>query len=194
MPRRSLAFGALLTQLAPSAAWAHTGLAHVTGFASGFAHPPSGLDHVLAMGAVGVLAMRLGGRAVWLVPAAFIAMMALGGILGLSGMAVPYVEMGIAASVLVLGLAIATKVPLSATGAAVLVGFFALFHGHAHGAEMPSDSAGVSYALGFVLATAMLHMAGLGLGAALCRRAPRVIGASGAAMAAAGIGLLAGIL
>jgi urease accessory protein len=194
MVRRSLAFGALLTLLIPSAAFAHTGLGHVTGFASGFAHPLSGLDHVLAMGAVGILAIRLGGRAVWLVPAAFIAMMALGGILGMWGMAVPYVEMAIAASVVILGLTIASSVPLSATAAAVLVGFFALFHGHAHGAEMSAGSAGASYALGFILATAMLHMAGLCLGAALGRSAPRLIGAGGAAMAAAGAGLLSGVL
>lgn len=194
MVRRSLAFGALFTLLAPSAAWAHAGLANVTGFASGFAHPLSGLDHVLAMGAVGLLAIRLGGRAVWLVPAAFIGMMTLGGILGMSGLVLPYVEMAIAASVLVLGLAIVSSAPLSATAAAVLVGFFALFHGHAHGAEMPADGAGVSYALGFVLATAMLHLAGLGLGAALGRSAPRLVGAGGAALAAAGAGLLTGVL
>jgi urease accessory protein len=194
MVRRSLAFGALFTLLVPSAAWAHTSLAHVNGFASGFAHPLSGVDHVLAMVAVGLLAVRLGGRAVWLVPAAFIGMMTLGGVLGMSGAALPYVEMAIAASVVVLGLAIALNVPLSGAAAAVLVGFFALFHGHAHGAEMSAGSAGVSYAVGFVLATAVLHLAGLGLGAALGRSAPRIIGASGAAMAAAGVGLIAGVV
>jgi urease accessory protein len=194
MVRRSLALGALLTLLVPSAAFAHTAFGHVSGFASGFAHPLSGLDHVLAMGAVGLLAIRLGGRAVWLVPVAFIAMMTLGGILGMSGLAVPYVEMAIAASVMVLGLTIASSAPLSATAAAVLVGFFALFHGHAHGSGMPADGASVSYTLGFVMATAILHMAGLGLGAALGRSVPRLIGAGGAAMAAAGVGLLSGVL
>lgn len=145
-------------------ALAHTGHGAANGFAAGFGHPLGGLDHALAMIAVGLLGAQLGGRAIWLVPAAFVAAMTLGGMVALDGSASPLVETGIAGSVIVLGavVALGRRIPVSA--AMALAGAFALFHGHAHGSEMPAGVSGVDYALGFVVATILLHMLGIGLG------------------------------
>jgi urease accessory protein len=185
--------GALL----PTAALAHTGIGAAGGFAHGFWHPIGGLDHVLAMVAVGAFAVRLGGRAVWLVPAAFVAMMAVGGLVGMERIQLPFVETGIALSVVVLGLAVAFQWKLPAAAACALVGLFAIFHGHAHGSEMPVDASGLAYAAGFMLATASLHVAGIGLGLAVGRigaRSRLALQASGGAMALAGVALLSGYL
>lgn len=143
--------------LASFAAWGHPA------DAAGFVHPFTGVDHLLAMVAVGVWAAQLGGRWVWAVPLAFVGSMALGGVLGFAGIRLPFVEPMIAASVLVLGLLIAMRVQLRWSGLA-LVGVFALFHGIAHATEMPGDASKIVYAAGFVLATALLHAAGVGLG------------------------------
>ena len=113
-------------------------------------HPLGGLDHVLAMVAVGLYAALLGGRALWLVPGTFVAVMALGGALGMAGYALPYTEIGIALSVIVLGLAVALRISLPTLAAMALAGLFAIFHGHAHGAEMPQDLSGYEYAAGFL--------------------------------------------
>jgi urease accessory protein len=126
-------------------------------------HPFTGLDHLLAMLAVGLWAAQLGGRWTWAVPAAFVASMALGGALGFAGVTLPFVEPLIAASVLVLGLLIALQVRLPHSGLA-LAGAFAIFHGIAHAAEMPGDAARIVHVGGFVLATALLHAMGVGLG------------------------------
>jgi urease accessory protein len=182
----------LAAVLTPAAALAHTGIGDASGFALGFMHPIGGMDHVLAMVSVGFFAYMLGGRALWLVPAAFVAMMAAGGALGISGVSVPFVELGIGLSVVVIGLAAALgqKVPVAA--AMALVGLFAVFHGAAHGAEMPQDSSGIGYAAGFMLATALLHAAGI----AACLAAARVIGGHGrlAARIGGGAAALAGAL
>ena len=183
--------GALL----PTAALAHTGIGAACGFAHGFWHPIGGLDHVLAMVAVGAFAVRLGGRAVWLVPAAFLAMMAVGGLVGMERIQLPFVETGIALSVTMLGLAVAFQWKLPVAAASAMVGLFAIFHGHAHGSEMPVDASGVAYAVGFMLATASLHVAGIGLGLAVGKIGPRsklALQASGGAMALAGVALLSG--
>jgi urease accessory protein len=173
----------------PAAAHPATGLAATGGgFAAGLAHPFSGLDHVLAMVAVGLWAVQLGGRAVWLVPAAFVAMMLVGGALGALGIALPAVELGIIGSVLLLGLMVALSLRLPVALGMALVGVFALCHGHAHGSEMPVATAAGLYALGFAAATAALHGLGLGLGLAL-RRGP-ALRWSGAGIAAAGLVLL----
>lgn len=181
----------------PTAAFAHTGVGDTNGFAHGFMHPVSGLDHVLAMIAVGLLAARLGGRALWLVPLSFVTMIILGGIAGVSGIALPYAELGISGSILVLGFVIALGRRLPTDVAMILVGFFGIFHGHAHGTEMPVDAQGFAYGAGFVLATALLHAVGLALGLGVDRlagswsaRASRV---AGGAMAAAGVGIMAGV-
>ncbi len=152
--------------LAPSLALAHPGLpGHPHDVASGFLHPLGGLDHVLAMVAVGLLAAQLGGRALWLVPASFVAAMAAAGVAGMAGVGLPTTELGIAASVVVLGGAIALRLTMPVAAAMALVGFFALFHGYAHGVETPETASGLSYGLGFVAATALLH--GIGIAASL---------------------------
>lgn len=176
----------LLALVDPAAA--HPG--HGGGLADGFAHPFSGLDHVLAMVAVGLWAAQLGGRATWLVPASFVGMMTVGGALGMAGIALPAVELGILASVLALGGMVALSVRLPVGLGMALVGVFALCHGHAHGSEMPLTAGAGAYALGFVAATAALHGLGLALGLTL-RRGP-VMRWSGAGIAAAGLVLLLG--
>jgi urease accessory protein len=183
-----------ISALTATAAQAHTGVGGTMGFTHGFGHPLGGLDHILAMVAVGLFAARLGGRALWLVPGSFLAMMAVGGFLGISGINLPMVEIGIAASVIVLGALVALQTAMSTSIAMGLVGFFALFHGHAHGAEMPVDASGVSYAAGFILATALLHVSGIAMGLGIGRYASRIAQAGGGAMALAGIGLLTGNL
>ena len=188
---------ALATFMAPATAFAHPGVGGTSGFLHGFMHPIGGLDHIFAMLAVGVFAAYLGGRALWLVPAAFVAMMGLGGWLGAAGIAVPYVEAGIAASVIVLGLAVAARLALPAVAAATLVGVFAIFHGHAHGAEMAMNAPVLNYVAGFMLATALLHGAGitLAIGAArLGSRSELALRAGGASMAALGLVILTGAL
>jgi len=187
-----------LATLLPSAAYAHTGVGDTSGFAHGFMHPTGGLDHVLAMVAVGLLAARLGGRALWLVPFSFVTMMIVGGIAGVGGIGLPFVELGIAGSILVLGFVIALGRQIPTPLAMALAGSFAIFHGHAHGTEMPVDAAGFAYGAGFVAATALLHSTGIALGigterlgSAWSARASRI---AGGAMAAAGAGLMAGVI
>jgi urease accessory protein len=160
---------AIALTLVPTAALAHPGLGDAHGFVQGFAHPLGGLDHLLAMVTVGLLAWQLGGRALWLVPASFVLAMAAGGALGVADIPVPFVEVGIAVSVIVLGtmVALGTKAPLAITMA--LAALFAVFHGHAHGSEMPLDAGSIAYGAGFLLASALLIAAGIALGAAIGR-------------------------
>ncbi len=177
----------------PSAAWAHTGVGAVHDFSHGLMHPVSGLDHILAMIAVGLIAARMGGRALWLVPLAFVGMMVAGGVLGMTGAPLPFVELGIGLSVVVLGAIVAAGVRPPAALAMSLVGVFALFHGHAHGAEAPADVSGLAYAAGFVSATALLHATGAALGLTAQTRAAggqTLIRIAGAAMAIAGIAMI----
>ncbi|MGJ7508661.1 HupE/UreJ family protein [Variovorax sp. GT1P44] len=153
----------LLFGLARSA-FAHVEAGEATGFLAGLSHPVSGLDHVLAMVAVGLWGAQLGAPAIWVLPVAFPLVMAIGGLLGLLGVPLPGVEIGIAASALTLGGAILSgrRVPLAL--AAVLVGCFAIFHGHAHGTELPPGQSGLLYSLGFVVATGCLHAVGILIG------------------------------
>jgi urease accessory protein len=171
----------------PSLALAHTGHGAAPGFLHGFEHPVGGLDHVLAMVLVGMLAFQLGGRALCALPVSFVVLMGVGGALGVAGMGIPFVETGIALSVVVLGLAVACRARTSVFAAMAVVSLFAVFHGHAHGAEMPADISGFSYGAGFILATALLHTAGLGFGFTLARRdigaaALRIAGVSASAL------------
>jgi urease accessory protein len=145
-------------------AQAHPGHRGVSGFAEGLGHPFNGLDHLLAMIAVGLWAAQLGGRSVWIVPVAFVGMTTVGGALGWSGVPLPFVEAGVLASVVTLGLLIATASRWPLAACATLVGLFALFHGHAHGAEIPDAASRLTYGLGFVAATACLHSIGVGAG------------------------------
>ena len=150
--------------LLPTPALAHIVAGPLTGFGGGFVHPLTGLDHFLAMFAVGVWGAQMGGRSVWALPVAFPLVMTIGGIAGMAGLVLPYVEIGIALSILVLGLAIACKwrpieiVPLA------LIAIFALCHGYAHGVELPSAADPAAYAAGFVLATGMIHIIGIAVG------------------------------
>jgi urease accessory protein len=175
-------------------ALAHPQAGSTAVFSQGLLHPLLGMDHILAMLAVGMWAAQLGGRALWGVPLAFVAMMAAGGMAGVAGLPVPMVELGIAGSVLVFGLLIlfGARMPLAISMG--LVGMFALFHGHAHGSEMPATVSGLSYGVGFLLATALLHGAGIAAGR-LARRPEtgRLLRAGGAAIAGAGVYLLAGL-
>jgi urease accessory protein len=190
---RSLAGAAAL--LAPSAALAHTGHGDAVGFVSGFGHPIGGLDHVLAMVMVGLFAYQLGGRAIWAVPATFVLVMALGGALGSSGVEIPFVETGIALSIVVLGAVVAFDLKAPVAAAMGLVGLFAVFHGYAHGAEMPETAGGLAYAAGFMLATAALHAVGVGFGFLIGGlRGGLIARMAGGLSAAAGVAILAGAM
>ena len=164
------------------------------GFMSGFNHPVLGFDHLLAMLSVGMLSTQLGGRAIWTVPLAFVTFMLVGGILGLYAIAVPFVEIGIALSVLLLGLAIAFDRQIPLLFAMAFVGVFAIFHGHAHGAEMPALASPVLYALGFLFGTAVIHLGGVMIGLGMQRMTGQrnLMRVTGAAIAAIGGYLLAG--
>jgi len=145
-------------------AHAHTGEGINTGFASGFWHPIYGWDHVVAMVAVGLWGAFLGAPAIWILPVVFPLVMAFGGALGILGVPIPMIETGIALSGVVLGLLIAFSVKAPIWVAAVIVGVFAIFHGHAHGTELPQAFSPYGYAVGFVVGTGLLHMVGIGLG------------------------------
>lgn len=142
-------------------AQAHTDSASASGFVSGFLHPLFGLDHVVAMVAVGLWGAFLGQPAIWLLPVVFPLVMAVGGALGVMGIHIPAVELGIAGSAVVLGAVVLLKVKAPLLVAAVLVGVFAVFHGHAHGTELPDATSPLSYSLGFVISTGLLHIAGI---------------------------------
>jgi len=143
---------------------AHTGTGTVSGFQSGLAHPFFGLDHLLAMLAVGIWGAQMGGRPVWTLPMTFPIIMALGGLFGMSGFSLPHVEMGIAVSVLALGSAIACAWKPAEWLALGLIAVFAIFHGYAHGVELPRSADPASYAAGFVIATGLIHVVGIGIG------------------------------
>jgi urease accessory protein len=172
MHRKALTFlaaAAAFSVAIPTVALAHPGVGGAHDLVHGFAHPFNGLDHVIAMLAVGVFAAQLGGRALWLVPGTFIVVMAAAGIAGMMGVTIPYVETGIALSVLVLGAVIAFAVRVPVAIAMAIVGFFAIFHGHAHGTEMPVAASGMLFGLGFVAATAILHAIGIAFGVLIAR-------------------------
>lgn len=162
--KQSLSKILVLSLMLPSLALAHIGVGETTGFMYGFWHPIGGADHMLAMVAVGLWAAQIGGRALWVVPCSFVGVMVLGGVLGITGLPVPFVEEGILVSVLVFGILIAGAFKLPLIYSSLIVSLFAIFHGHAHGAEMPESFGAAWYAVGFALATATLHMAGMGLG------------------------------
>ncbi|MDO8812925.1 MAG: HupE/UreJ family protein [Gallionella sp.] len=178
--------------LLPSFAYAHVGAGEASGFMHGLAHPIGGLDHICAMLAVGIWAAQMGGRSLWAVPLTFVGVMALGGMLPMLGISLPFVEQGIVLSVLLLGVLIAASVRLPLWLSSGMVGMFALWHGHAHGAEMPELAFGMGYALGFMLATALLHAAGIAFGLGMQRISrERLVHAAGAGIALCGVYLAA---
>jgi urease accessory protein len=173
MNRNTVAVATLAMVLATaSPAWAHSGIG--AGAISGFVHPLQGLDHVLAMIAVGVWAAQLGRRAALLLPVVFPVVMAIGALLAMSGVAMPLVETAIIVSVLVLGLLIVLATRPGLMTSAAVVAVFALFHGHAHGSESPEAVPPIAYGLGFLAATLLLHLIGIGVGAMLHRPLPRL--------------------
>jgi urease accessory protein len=192
------ALAAALVVLTPAVAFAHTGVGEASGFVHGLGHPISGLDHILAMLMVGVFAWQFGGRAVWLVPVTFVGVMAASGTLGIAGIEVPFVETGIAFSVVVLGAIVAFDVKAPAITAMGVVGLFAIFHGHAHGAEIPEDAAGVAYAAGFMISTALLHLCGISAGFLMGKAGEHygsaVVRLAGGLATVAGVALLVGAL
>jgi urease accessory protein len=189
MFKRSMS--ALMALAAATPALAHTGHETASGVLAGIAHPMGGLDHVLAMVSVGLFAAALGGRALWALPASFVGMMLVGGALGMTGIAVPAVEAGIAASVIVLGAVVLLGRAWPVGAAMALVGFFAVFHGYAHGAEIPAGAGAALYSLGFTLASILLHGLGIALGSVTaCQAHARRL--AGASVAVAGVVLLIG--
>lgn len=195
MRKNAFVIAAALTLIA-SPAFAHLNPAEHGSFAAGFSHPLSGADHILAMVAVGLWASMLGGRALFAVPAAFVGVMLLGFGAALIGMPLPFVEPVILASVVVLGLLVALALPVSAAAGAIIAGFFAFFHGHAHGGEI-GGAAILSYGAGFALATALLHAAGIGIGLAAGRvmigqKGRLAMRIAGGATAVGGLMLIAG--
>lgn len=181
-----LAAAALLSLLQP--AWAHTGTDTVFGFKTGFLHPISGPDHLVAMVAVGLWGAQLGAPAIWILPITFPLVMAMGGVLGVTGLAIPYVETIIALSAVGLGLVVALRLRPPLWAAAALVAVFAIFHGYAHGRELPGAADPVGYGVGFVVATGLLHLAGILIGT-LTRRplGAQAVQACGAAIVCAGL-------
>jgi urease accessory protein len=180
---------------APTAALAHVGVGAVSSFTAGLDHPFSGLDHIAAMVAVGLWAALKGGRALWVWPAAFVGVMLAGGALGMAHVPLPFVEQGILASVVVLGLLVTLAVDLPVAAGAAIVGLFALLHGHAHGSEVAENIGGIEYMAGFALATAVLHGVGLAIGVELSDlRLRPLVRAAGAACALVGMALAAGVL
>jgi urease accessory protein len=173
-----------------SAAFAHPGH-NVSGFAAGLVHPFSGLDHLLAMVAVGLWAVQGGGRKIWLLPAAFMTMLAAGAGLAMHWQGLPLVETGIAVSVLALGLLTAVSLQLPASLSVAITALFGLLHGYVHGLELPQSAAPVEYALGFLAATATLHLGGIGLGVATRRHYAVLSRLLGSAIAISGAYLLA---
>lgn len=157
-------FLTLTLLLAASPALAHTGEGITGGFLSGFTHPIFGWDHVVAMVAVGLWGAFLGMPALWILPIVFPLVMAVGGALGVAGIPLPAVETGIALSGVVLGLLVALAVRAPLWVAAIFVGVFAIFHGYAHGAELPSAANPVAYGVGFVISTGLLHLGGIAIG------------------------------
>ena len=185
----------LLVLIMPATVFAHTKGGEALGFLSGLRHPVSGLDHVLAMIAVGLWGAQLGAPAVWLLPVTFPMVMAFGGMLGLMGLRLPGIEVGIAFSAIALGVAVLGEVRPRLEVAAVLVAVFAIFHGHAHGTELPPGANGMLYSIGFVVATGTLHAAGITLG--LSHRWPagrRLLRAAGGVVALAGLAFLWGAI
>ncbi len=188
------ALAALLLLAAAMPAYAHVGAGVTSSFTAGFGHPLSGLDHLTVMIAVGLWAAMKGGRAVWAWPLAFVGVMLAGGTLGMLQVPMPFVEPAILASVVTLGLLVALAIDLPVSAGVAIIGLFALFHGHAHGTEVPENAGGLEYMAGFAVATALLHAVGIAAALGLGLRFRGLARAAGAGCAAVGVGLAFGML
>ena len=189
LKRLSATSAILAVMTAP--AFAHLNPAEHGSFMAGLSHPLSGADHMLAMITVGLWAAQIGGKARWAVPTTFVSLMALGFILALVGAPLPFVEPGILASVIGLGLLVALAVKVPTYISAIIVGIFALFHGHAHGGELGAATA-LGFGIGFIVSTALLHAVGVGIGMLLGGRNPVVTRVLGAVTALGGAWLAFG--
>lgn len=191
---KRIAIAVFLLAFAGSAS-AHEATGLAGGFSSGFMHPILGWDHVIAMVAVGLWGAFLGNPAIWILPVVFPLVMAFGGALGVMGVPVPAVETGIAVSAIVLGVMVAAAARPNVWIAAAIVGLFAIFHGHAHGTELPGAANPIAYSLGFVIATGLLHLSGIAFGALAQWPAGKIaVRAGGGAIALAGLGFLTGVV
>ena len=194
MFKSKLLLGLFIT-LFSSSLLAHESSGIAGGFISGFFHPINGWDHVIAMVAVGLWGAFLGNPAIWILPVVFPMVMALGGVLGIIGIPVPAVETGIALSAIVLGIMVAMAARPPIWVAATIVGVFAIFHGHAHGTELPNAAAPLAYSIGFVMATGLLHIGGIGFGFLSKWPAGKIaVKAGGGIIAFLGLGFLTGIV
>lgn len=194
IPAKRLSLSAILFLAAAMPAYAHVGIGTTSSFTAGFMHPLSGLDHMTVMIAVGLWAALKGGRAIWAWPAAFVGVMLGGAALGMAHVPVPFVEPGILASVVALGLLVALAIDLPVSAGVAIIGLFALFHGHAHGTEVPENAGGLEYMAGFAVATALLHATGIAAGLSLGLRFRGLARVAGAACAAIGVGLAFGVV
>ncbi|WP_287097298.1 HupE/UreJ family protein [Mesorhizobium sp.] len=179
-----------LAAVAPSLAFAHSGGAHIHGFFAGLEHPLLGMDHLLAMIAVGIIGARAGGRSIVLVPLAFVSAMVAGALLGMAGIGLPSLETGLALSLVVFGAMVGLARPLPLAAAAALTALFGLFHGNAHGLEIPESAGGIGYAAGFMLGTSMLHAIGV-LSVLKLARGPLPVRTAGIATSLVGMAMAA---
>lgn len=190
---RVVVLAACLLPMVTSNAIAHTGEGLAGGFVSGAMHPVLGLDHLVAMIGVGLWGAVLGKPAIWILPVVFPLVMALGGVLGIAGIPLPQVETWIAGSAVAIGLCVALAIRPPLWIAAVIVGVFAIFHGHAHGTELPEAANPLAYALGFVIATGLLHLSGIAIGTlARWDWGQLFVRCGGVAIASVGLAFLAG--
>ncbi|TGQ81255.1 protein hupE [Mesorhizobium sp. M8A.F.Ca.ET.207.01.1.1] len=194
IPVKRLCLSAILLVAAAMPAYAHVGIGSTSSLMAGFTHPLSGLDHMTVMLAVGLWAALKGGKAIWAWPAAFVGIMLAGAALGMAHLPLPFVEPGILASVVALGLLVALAVDLPVSAGVAIIGLFALFHGHAHGTEVPENAGGLEYMAGFAIATVLLHAIGIAAGLGLGMRFRGVARIVGAACAAIGVGLVFGVV
>lgn len=194
MSAKRLYLSAILLMAASMPAYAHVGIGATSSFTGGFMHPLSGLDHMTVMIAVGLWAALKGGKAVWAWPAAFVGVMLAGAVFGMAQVPLPFVEPGILASVVAIGLLVALAVELPVSAGVAIIGLFALFHGNAHGTEVPENAGGLEYMAGFAMVTALLHAAGIAAGLGLGARSRGFARAAGAGCAAVGAGLVLGVL